>query len=110
MRNRLVAKEEIEERLESEKEDLALQLRDLERQLALIQSQEPGEDEVSREEMEKMAEREERLVRELQEQTSLCESLRLRYEGGLGDRRKNLNVQGLLQSVTGHFSDNLGIC
>ena len=75
MRNRLAAKEEIEERLVSEKEELASQLSVLEHQLATIQAV-PREE--GRVRVEQLVERERQLVSELQEQSSLCQSLRLR--------------------------------
>ena len=79
MKNRLAAKEEIEERLVSEKDEVVLQLSKVQHQLATLQSQVGGSGSEELESMDKEeSEKEEMLVKELREQAGHCLELEAR--------------------------------
>ena len=86
MRNRLAAKEEIEEKLVSEKEEVTLRLNKVQHQLATLQSRAGGSGTVGVAALETVddggsveEEKEELLLRELREQTNQCRELKARY-------------------------------
>ena len=75
----LAAKEEFEERLMSEKEELANRLSVVEHQLATQREARRFEEERRSEENDS-AQREEHLLKELRGQSEVCETLRARYK------------------------------
>ena len=86
MKNRLAAKEEIEERLVSEKEEVVLRLNKVQHQLATLQSQVGGRGTVDGAMLEMVdcggsdeETKEELLLRELKEWTNQCQELKTRY-------------------------------
>ena len=83
MKNRLAAKEEIEEKLVCEKEELMLELNKVQHQLATLQSGVGGRVNVgvvTPETAESMGEAEKELLeRELVERTNQCRELKARY-------------------------------
>lgn len=78
MRNQLAAKEEIEENLVLERDGLAARLSAAEHQLATYQLLPSVEEQESK--IRQMAEKEDKLTRELKEQVGLCETLEARLE------------------------------
>ena len=86
MKNQLAAKEEIEERLVAEKEEVVLKLNKVQHQLATLQSQAGGHGTVGVVTFEGLERggsdgetREELLLRELKEWTNQCQELKTRY-------------------------------
>lgn len=78
MKGRLAAKEEFEERILAEKEELANRLSVAEHQLA-TQGEARRVEEGRRSEENGFAQREEHLLKELRGQSEVCETLRARY-------------------------------
>ena len=86
MKNQLAAKEEIEERLVAEKEEVVLRLNAVQHQLATLQSRADGRGSVGVVTLEGVdgggsdgETREELLLRELKEWTNQCQELKTRY-------------------------------